>query len=161
MNEIQIKCIFSSSRLTIPQAESVHPSPRQLWPPSQCTKQASGRLTQETARLPADGNIHFISLPFYFNPPTAKLSSHAGASAAPWLQSWNELPGSATLSSPVSVWAAPRMTFTVTQLRCTVSVLFRGERSSVWFNNLVHLSWKGGIPSVFDGLSSLFVWFWE
>lgn len=60
---------FPSSRLTIPQAESAHPSPQQLWPPSQYTKQASGPLPQKTARLPADGNVHFISLPFYFNPP--------------------------------------------------------------------------------------------
>lgn len=60
---------FPSSRLTIPQAESVRPSPPQPWPPSQYTKQASGRLTQKPARLPADGNVHFISLPFYFNPP--------------------------------------------------------------------------------------------
>lgn len=63
------KMFFPSSRRTIPQAESVHPSPPQLWPPSQYTKQASGRLTQKSARLPADGNIHFLSLPFYFNPP--------------------------------------------------------------------------------------------
>lgn len=66
-----------------------------------------------------------------------------------------ELLGSAALSFPVSVWAAPRVTFSVTQLRCTVSVLFRGEWGSVWFNNLVHLSWKGSIPSIFNGFSSV------
>lgn len=66
-----------------------------------------------------------------------------------------ELLGSAALSSPVGVWAALRVTFSVTQLRCTVSVLFRGEWGSVWFNNLVHLSWKGGIPSIFNGFLSV------
>lgn len=67
----------------------------------------------------------------------------------------SELLGSAALSSPVSVWAAPWVTFGVTQLRCTVSVLFRGEWGSVWFNNLLHLSWKGGILSIFNGFSSV------
>lgn len=66
----------------------------------------------------------------------------------------SELLGSAALSSPVSIWAA-RVTFTVMQLRCTVSVLFRGEWGSVWFNNLVHLSWKGGTRSIFNGFSSV------
>lgn len=66
----------------------------------------------------------------------------------------SELLGSAALSSPVSVWAA-RVTFTVMQLRCTVSVLFRGEWGSVWFNNRVHLSWKGGILGIFNGFSSV------
>lgn len=129
--------------------------------PHNSTRSRQVDVSLKTAWLPADRRIHFIRLPFSFSPFFFRINCQITLSPLQLrgttveTSRQTELLGSAALSSPVGVWAAPRVTFSVTQLRYTVSVLFRGEWGSVWFNNLVHLSWKGGIPSIFNGFLSV------